>query len=145
MQHKQLHKISGQLPRVASFLIMYSMDNLGSIPAIGIFFIDFRDNSVSGQKLDRLLWKFVRYALSLSAIGEWGMHSQLWRKKIRYHEYFFPSAALVLCLEQLLVFQFFFFKNVHLKTRVLYADYLCKIIDQQQWLFNFDRFVYNFG
>ena len=63
------------------------------------------------------------------------------KKKIRYHEYFFPSAALV---EQLLVFQFFF-QNVHLKSRVLYTDYLCKIIDQKQGLFNFDRFVYNFG
>ena len=66
------------------------------------------------------------------------------KKKIRYHEYFFPSAALVSCLEQLLVFQFFF-QNVHLKSRVLYTDYLCRIIDQQQGLFNFDRFVYNFG
>ena len=52
------------------------MDNLGSIPAIDIFFY-FRDNSVSCQKLDRLLWKFARYVLSLSAIREWGMHSQL--------------------------------------------------------------------
>ena len=37
------------------------------------------------------------------------------------------------------------FQNVHLKSKVLYTDYLCKIIDQQQGLFNFDRFVYNFG
>ena len=44
-------------------------------------------------------------------------------------------------------FSFFFslFENVHLKSRVLYTDYLCKIIDQQQGLFNFDRFVHNFG
>ena len=38
-------------------------------------------------------------------------------------------------------FPIFFFQNVHLKSRVLYTDYLCKIIDQQQGLFNFDRFV----
>ena len=42
-------------------------------------------------------------------------------------------------------FLIFFFKNVHLKSRVLYTDCLGKIIDQQQGLFNFDRFVYNFG
>ena len=30
MQHKQLQKISGQLPRVASFLITYSIDDVGA-------------------------------------------------------------------------------------------------------------------
>ena len=48
--------------------------------------------------------------------------------------------ALVSCLEQLR-----FFKNVYLKSRVLYIDYICKIVDQQQGLFNFDRFIFNFG
>ena len=32
-----------------------------------------------------------------------------------------------------------FFKNVHVRSRVLYTDYICKIVDQEQELFNFDR------
>ena len=29
------------------------------------------------------------------------------------------------------------FKNVHLRSRVLYPDYICKIVDQEHELFNF--------
>ena len=34
-----------------------------------------------------------------------------------------------------------FFRNVDLRRRV---PYTCKIIDQQQGLFNFDKFIFNF-
>ena len=118
-------------------------DNLGSIPAIDIFFY-FRDNSVSCQKLDRILWKFVRYVLSLSAIGEWGMHSRLWRKRLDIMSISSHLQLWCYVWNSCWIFNFFF-QNVHLKSRVLYTDYLCKIIDQRQGLFNFDRFVYNFG
>jgi hypothetical protein len=38
-----------------------------------------------------------------------------------------------------------FFKNVHLRSKVLYTGYICKIVAQEQELFNFDRFIFNFG
>jgi hypothetical protein len=47
------------------------------------------------------------------------------------------------CLEQSQVFNFFF-KNVHLRSRVPYDDYICKIIDQEQEFLKFDRFIFNF-
>ena len=34
-----------------------------------------------------------------------------------------------------------FFKSVHLKSRILYTDHICKIVNQEQELFNFDRFI----
>jgi hypothetical protein len=37
---------------------------------------------------------------------------------------------------------FFFFKNVHLKRRALYNDYLCQIVDQEQEFLNFDGFIF---
>ena len=38
-----------------------------------------------------------------------------------------------------------FFRSLNLKDIVLYTGFVCKIIDQEQELFNFDRFIYNFG
>ena len=36
-------------------------------------------------------------------------------------------------------------KNVLLRSRVLYNDYICKIVGQEQVFFNLDRFIFNFG